>query len=219
MKKLTESPFDLLPVNIAGSEMNTRPVEFTYDKKTGEADMAIKYVSTCPGCSQLVEFAVEDIWVKEDKYYVACACRPVPTDCVGIRTLDTVQPLTQESAKQITSAIDILPVDTQHLIDAQLVKALEAEVFGVDWALEGSEKTETVTFVPSTIDQEDAALIERIKSAPEHKIFTIPVGGASEPYDASRFGEPPALASRFVPFSDPIADGKMKLNNAERVNA
>ena len=101
-------------------------------------------------------------------------------------------------------SIDILPADAQHLIE-QLVKALEAEtvkVLGIDWAVEDAERTETVTFVPSTIDQE-AALIERLKLAPEQRIFSIPVGG----------GESTEL------FCDPIANGKMKLNSAERVNA
>lgn len=73
------NPFELKPVIIAGTELNTRPVEFEYDQQ-GVAIAAIKYTSTCPKCSQGIEILTKDIVHCGDKsYYSACNECPLPT--------------------------------------------------------------------------------------------------------------------------------------------
>lgn len=92
MKKLTENPYDLLPVTLAGELLRTRPVEFEYDIKDGLPIAAIKYHSTCPKCSQLVEFSPDQIKVRpqsdssrQPEYFVqGCEACPVPKDCVKL---------------------------------------------------------------------------------------------------------------------------------------
>lgn len=79
MQKKPENPYDLLPLTIAGEQLYVRPIEFLYDAKTNEATEAIKYVSTCPKCAQLLEVEAKDIIESNDKYYYsACSECPLP---------------------------------------------------------------------------------------------------------------------------------------------
>ncbi len=89
MKKLTETPFDLIPVTIAGNKLHPRPVDFEYDEKTGEASAAIKYHSTCPKCSQLIEFTPSDVHQRgndssDNPELFVSGCRecPLPKGCI-----------------------------------------------------------------------------------------------------------------------------------------
>lgn len=80
MKPLTEGPYDLLPVIIAKEKLYTRPIDFTMDDLG--ATHATKYNSTCPKCSQLIEFTPSDVYQLGKDYYVSgCKDCPVPAGC------------------------------------------------------------------------------------------------------------------------------------------
>lgn len=73
--KFPENPYDLLPIILAKEEIMARPVEFIMGKLDPES--ATKYQTTCPKCSQLVEFAPKDVFEKDNKFYVS-GCNECP---------------------------------------------------------------------------------------------------------------------------------------------
>ncbi len=57
---MTPEPFMLIKINIDGVEIEARPHEWKHDDG-GNPIAAVAYRTTCPHCSQLVEFRADDL--------------------------------------------------------------------------------------------------------------------------------------------------------------
>lgn len=69
--------FDLLNIIIADEEMAARPVEFTYDDEENVTGV-VAYETTCPRCSELVQFDIDRIMEGDDGQLYVQGCKDCP---------------------------------------------------------------------------------------------------------------------------------------------
>ena len=69
--------FDLLNIIIAEEEMAARPVEFTHDEEENITGVT-RYETTCPRCSELVQFGTNEIFEDEEGTLYVQGCEDCP---------------------------------------------------------------------------------------------------------------------------------------------
>jgi hypothetical protein len=104
--------YDLLPVILGGDKVYARPVHF----ECGEDDMPLKvlsYQSTCPKCSQLVEFNCSQI--KQDKdntrYVQGCDDCPIP------KKLKAYHPDVENPATMSIDSVEVENIGEENMIE------------------------------------------------------------------------------------------------------